>query len=79
MSALAFMAHHVIVLGEFFEEAPWLAWLLSSAVAIGGAFWAWLYERTQSIFASWLSHALIDAGIFWIGYELVRSMLGDGK
>ena len=66
------MGHHVIVLREFFEEAPWLAWLLSSAVAIGGVFWAWLYERTGSLFGPWLSHLLIDAGIFWIGYDLVR-------
>jgi membrane protease YdiL (CAAX protease family) len=72
VSALAFMGHHVIVLSEFFKEAPWLAWLLSSAVAVGGMFWAWLYERTGSIYSTWLSHLLIDAGIFWVGYDLVR-------
>ena len=47
------------------------AWLLSSAVAIGGAFWAWLYDRTGSLFGPWLSHLLIDAGIFFgVGYDL---------
>jgi membrane protease YdiL (CAAX protease family) len=75
ISALGFMAHHVIVLHEFFQEAPALAWLLSAAVAIGGAFWAWLYEKTGSLFGPWLSHLLIDAGVFWIGYELVRGVL----
>lgn len=75
VSALGFMGHHVIVLNEFFRDAPWLAWLLSSAVAIGGAFWAWLYARTGSILGPWLSHLLIDAGIFWIGYELLRETI----
>ena len=37
---------------------------LSAAVAVGGAFWAWLYDRTGSLFGPWLSHLLIDAGIF---------------
>jgi membrane protease YdiL (CAAX protease family) len=72
VSALGFMAHHVIVLGEFFKQAPWLACLFASAVAVGGAFWAWLYDRTGSLFGPWLSHLLIDAGIFWVGYDLVR-------
>jgi membrane protease YdiL (CAAX protease family) len=72
ISAIAFAGHHVIVLSEFFREAPWLAWLFASAVTVGGVFWAWLYERTGSLYSTWLSHLLIDAGIFWIGYELVR-------
>ena len=72
ISALAFMAHHVIVLLEIFKTMPWLAWLLACAVGLGGAFWAWLYERTESIFGPWLSHLMIDAGVFWIGYELLR-------
>jgi hypothetical protein len=72
ISAIAFAGHHVIVLSEFFREVPWLAWLFATAVAVGGVFWAWLYERTGSLYSTWLSHLLIDAGIFWIGYELVR-------
>ncbi|MCI0332842.1 MAG: CPBP family intramembrane metalloprotease [Planctomycetes bacterium] len=75
VSALGFMGHHVIVLNEFFKEAPWLAWLLSSAVAMGGMFWAWLYERTGSLFGPWLSHLLIDAGVFWVGYDLLRESI----
>jgi membrane protease YdiL (CAAX protease family) len=78
VSALGFMGHHVILLSEFFKEAPWLAWLLSSAVAVGGVFWAWLYERTGSIYSTWLSHLLIDAGIFWVGYNLVRAAFSSG-
>jgi membrane protease YdiL (CAAX protease family) len=75
VSALGFMSHHVIVLNVFFKEAPALVWLLSSAVALGGVFWAWLYERTGSLLGPWLSHLLIDAGIFWIGYDLLRETI----
>jgi membrane protease YdiL (CAAX protease family) len=77
ISALGFMAHHVIVLHEILKSAPWLAWLLSLAVAAGGGFWAWLYERSGSIFGPWLSHLLIDAGIFWIGYDLIRETVSS--
>lgn len=77
ISAIAFSGHHVIVLSEFFREAPWLAWLFASAVAVGGVFWARLYERTGSLYSTWLSHLLIDAGIFWIGYELVREAMSS--
>ena len=78
ISALAFMGHHVIVLSQFFSELPWLAWLLSAAVAIGGVFWAWLYDRCGSLYSAWLSHLLIDAGIFWVGYDLVRDAFQSG-
>jgi len=72
-SAVAFTAHHVVVLNEFFRDAPWLAWLFASAVGVGGIFWAWLYEKTNSLAAVWLSHLIVDAGIFWVGYDLVRA------
>jgi membrane protease YdiL (CAAX protease family) len=75
LSSLAFMGHHVVVLGEFFNELPWVAWLLSSAVAVGGVFWAWLYDRTGSLLGPWLSHLIIDAGIFWVGFELIGDNL----
>jgi uncharacterized protein len=78
VSALAFMGHRVVVLSQFFAELPWLAWLFSSAVAVGGVFWAWLYEKSGSIYSTWLSHLLIDAGIFWIGYQLIRHALPTG-
>lgn len=79
LSSLAFMGHHVVVLREFFADAAWLAWLLSAAVAVGGVFWCWLYERSSSIVSTWISHLLIDAGIFWVGYELIGTGLrGQG-
>lgn len=73
ISSLAFMAHHVIVLdvylpGHFLTAvAPF-----SLAIAVGGGFWAWLYARTDSIGAAWLSHFIIDAAIMVIGFDVLR-------
>lgn len=75
LSSLAFMGHHVVILGQFFAGQLWLALLLSSAVAVGGAFWAWLYDRTGSLLGPWLSHLIIDAGIFWVGFQLIGDSL----
>jgi membrane protease YdiL (CAAX protease family) len=71
LSSLAFMAHHVIDLAMFFPGAFWtMAVPLSACVGLGGAVWAWLYHRTGSIYAPWLSHLLIDAAIMIVGYDL---------
>ena len=40
-------------------------------VAAGGAMWAWLYQRTGTIYSSWISHLLIDAAILIVGYDMV--------
>lgn len=75
LSSLGFMAHHVLVLGKFFGFDHWAAWAFSACVALGGAFWAWLYARTGSLLGPWLSHAIVDAGIFLIGGRLVSDIL----
>lgn len=71
ISSLGFMAHHVLLLGHFLGYGDWRTYFLSLAIAIGGAFWAWLYRRTENLAASWLSHAVVDAGIFGFGYWLL--------
>jgi membrane protease YdiL (CAAX protease family) len=40
-------------------------------VAVGGSVWAWLYNRSDNFYAVWASHALVDAAIFIIGYDLI--------
>lgn len=70
ISSLGFMAHHVIVLAMFFGWTSVATYALSLCVAVGGAFWAWIYERSGSLYAPWISHALIDSGIFLLGYLL---------
>jgi membrane protease YdiL (CAAX protease family) len=75
ISALGFTAHHVLVLAHYFGWTSPLTLLFSASVAVGGAFWAWLYERTGSLLGPWLSHLVIDAGIFFIGFKLVAGTL----
>jgi uncharacterized protein len=70
VSSIAFMSHHVLLLMIWFPDHIWLAGLSSLGVAIGGAMWAWLYQRTDSIWSSWLSHLLVDAAIFVVGWDL---------
>ncbi|MDC0934685.1 CPBP family intramembrane metalloprotease [Pirellulales bacterium] len=75
VSSLGFMAHHVLVLGKFFGPGHWATWFFSFCVAVGGAAWAWLYQRTGSLVGPWLSHLLVDAAIFWIGWEIVSQAI----
>ncbi len=71
VSSIGFMAHHVIVVGWYFGWASLWTWALSLSTAVGGAYWAWLYHKSNSIYAPWASHLLIDAGIVVIGYDLI--------
>jgi membrane protease YdiL (CAAX protease family) len=74
ISSLGFMAHHVCILSVFFgwSTAAGIALTIvaSAAVAVGGMIWAWLYDRTGSIYAPWVSHGLMDAAIFFVGYQM---------
>jgi uncharacterized protein len=79
LASLAFMAHHVIVLAVLFpglRQFFTLALPLSLCVGVGGAVWCWLYQKTGSLYAPWISHMLIDASIMFIGYDMVADKLG---
>ena len=79
LSGLAFMGHHVIVLYVYFPGQFWVAVVpFSLGIAVGGVVWAWLFRRTGSIYSPWLSHLLVDAAIFVIGWDLVRRAGGVG-
>jgi membrane protease YdiL (CAAX protease family) len=72
ISSLAFMSFHVIVLAVFLPHRFWeLAVPLSFCVALGGCVWAWLYNRTGSIYAPWLSHVIVDLAIMAVGFDMV--------
>jgi membrane protease YdiL (CAAX protease family) len=71
-SSLGFMGHHVIILAVFFPGRFFsLAVPFSLGIAIGGAVWAWIYERDRNLLAPWLSHLIVDAAIFAMGYSMV--------
>ncbi|MGI9456942.1 MAG: CPBP family intramembrane glutamic endopeptidase [Aeoliella sp.] len=77
ISAVAFSAHHVIVLWHYFSHSPIVAILLSACIAVGGAVWAWLYHRSESIYGPWLSHLCVDAAIFGVGYHLAKPLFSS--
>lgn len=75
IASLAFMTHHVILLATYFGWlSPW-TYGFSLAVAAGGAVWAWLYERSGSLTGPWLSHMIVDAAIFLVGYDVARDLI----
>ena len=71
LSSLAFAAHHVIILAIYFGWLSASTLVFALGVAVGGGVWAWLYRRSGSLLGPWLSHLLVDAAIFVIGYEMV--------
>lgn len=74
VSSIGFMLHHIILVGTYFNWALLPTVVFSVAVGIGGVVWAWLYHRSGSLFGPWMGHLLIDAGIFLVGYDLVRGV-----
>jgi membrane protease YdiL (CAAX protease family) len=73
LSSLAFAAHHVVVLYVYLPGRFWSAVVpFSLGIAVGGAVWAWLYDRTGTLYPSWLSHLLVDGAIFVIGWDMLR-------
>ena len=71
VSSLGFMAHHVIVLSVYFGLFSFPTIFFSLSIAVGGAIWAWLYQKTGSLYGPWISHIFADIGIFWIGWDLI--------
>ena len=73
LSSIGFMLHHIIILNVFFAGHFWtLVAPLSLCVACGGGTWAWIYARSESIYAPWLCHALIDAAIMGLGFVMLE-------
>ncbi len=73
LSSAAFAAHHVVVLGGYFGWTSPATAACTLGVAAGGAAWAWLYERHGSLLGPWISHALVDAAIFAVGFSLIHA------
>ena len=71
ISSVGFAAHHVLVLAKYFGWDSPATWLFSAGVAVGGAVWALVYQQSKSLLGPWLSHLLVDAAIFAIGWDLM--------
>jgi membrane protease YdiL (CAAX protease family) len=78
ISSAGFMAHHIILLATYFGWTSPATYVFSFGVAIGGAVWAWIYERSGSLYGPWLSHCLVDAAIFVVGYDLAYRLFTAG-
>lgn len=66
LAALAFTAHHIIVLARYL---PMPALILACAgVFVGGVAWSWMYRRSGSIWPGYVSHAIVDVAIMAVGY-----------
>lgn len=75
ISSLGFMLHHVLVLGFYLGWDNLFTYQVSLCIAVGGAFWAWLFQKTHSLYPVWLSHGIVDAGIFLMGFLMVQDQL----
>lgn len=71
LGGFLFALHHYILLSQFF--GLWLTILFGTFVGIGGVIWSLIYRRTESLLAPWISHAIVDATLFYIGFLIVSS------
>jgi len=69
VASFAFAGHHYVVLGCYFSLAG--ALIFGTMVGVGGALWCWMLHRQRALAGAWLSHALVDAAIFIVGYEIL--------
>ncbi len=69
IAGLAFALHHYVILRGYIPLG--YALFFGTFVGVGGIIWSWQYERYKSLLGAWISHALVDAIIFSIGYFIL--------
>ena len=69
LGSAAFASHHLIIVREYFS-VPWALFFAFSVLA-GGVIWCWMYERQKTLTGAWLSHAILDLAILWVGYQML--------
>lgn len=69
LAGASFAAHHIVVACQFFP----LLWgvLLGCSVGVGGAIWCVMYDWQKTLAGAWVSHIIVDLGIFYIGYRIL--------
>lgn len=73
-SAAFFTIHHVLALKA---QMGWTPTIVGSAgVFIGGAAWSWCYLRFRSVWPGYVSHLIVDAAVFVLGWWLIFGAAG---
>lgn len=70
LAGLAFALHHYVILQAYVGFVPML--VFGTFVGVGGVIWSYQYNRYGSLLGAWLSHALVDAALFAIGYHILN-------
>ena len=68
VAAVAFSAHHIVVVSQFFPID--FALFIGCSVGVGGLIWSLIYQHYNTILGPWICHVIIDAGFLWIVYDL---------
>jgi len=69
MSAAMFTLHHIIAMQVFFSWV--LVCIAGAGIFVAAALWSWLYAKYRSIWPGYVSHLIVDALLFGIGYWLL--------
>ena len=69
-SALLFTLHHTLAL-HYFGFLWWQTFLASIGLLSAAAIWSMLYLKYRSIWVCWISHAICDIVVFYIGYYIL--------
>lgn len=69
MSAFCFTLHHFFAL--IAQTTLSVTLLGSLGVFIGGCAWSWCYLRFRSIWPGWVSHVIVDAAVFGVGWKIL--------
>lgn len=64
-SGIFFAVHHVLIVRDWFN---WWQMLLSVSFLIAaGLIFNWMYDKSRSMLASWITHTIADAALVTIG------------
>jgi membrane protease YdiL (CAAX protease family) len=69
LAAFFFTVHHVVALAAQFGPAVTI--IASAGVFMGAWIWSWCYERYRSIWPGYVSHAIVDFTILFLGWKLL--------
>lgn len=67
-SALLFAIYHIGMMSDWFN--PWILVLMIAGLFVSGAFFNYLNEKNQNIYASWAVHMFANFGINTVGFIL---------